>query len=366
MVSPNKSTIVNQNYNKSEDDELSNRTIKVPIFMDVNLINNLLENNINKKTINIKINNLYDIISKLNDFKPKKYLLNFLDDKSIMILSSINRQFYINLRKMFYSNIYKKIFNDRKNIFINKIKLSMISYASNGIKNCNKSKLKDIYESYGNEKSIYDDLIIKDINRTFPYDSNFQKNSKKYSKLYNLLTRYSNYNKAIGYAQGLNYIFANAITYFEEEEEVFLFIDGLINLFKLEKYLGENNSNLPLHIKKYSNIISKYIPDMVKYLEKNLLTHDFFSIGWILTLFSNAMNSKNLSITWSFMILFGWKFFYCFVIQILLFYKNEIYKTDENNLSKKMKKLLKEERFNNDIKRIINNTLYFMTQNIVL
>ena len=96
---------------------------------------------------------------------------------------------------------------------------------------------------------------------------------------------------------------------------------------------------------------------MVKYLEKNMLTPDFFSIGWILTLFSNAMNSKNLSITWSFMILFGWKFFYCFVIQILLFYKNEIYKTDENNLSKKMKKLLKEERFNNDIKRIINNTL---------
>ena len=105
---------------------------------------------------------------------------------------------------------------------------------------------------------------------------------------------------------------------------------------------------------------------MTKYLEKKLLTHDFFSTGWILTLFSNAMNNQNLMITWCFMIVFGWKFFYCFVLKILTFYKNVIYKTSENNLSKKMKRLLKEESFNNDIKKIINNTLYFMSQNIVL
>ena len=282
-----------------------------------------------------------------------------------MILSSINRQFYIHLRIIFYNDIYKRIFNNKNNIFINKIMTSMFSYASNEIKNCDKDHLLQIYESYGNEKSVYDDLIIKDINRTFPYDSNFQNSSKK-TKLYNLLTRYSNYKKSIGYAQGLNFIVANAMLYFEKEEEVFLFIDGLINLFKIENYMGENNFDLNLHIKKYSNIISKYMPDVIKYLAKKLLTHEFFSIGWILTLFSNAMNIKNLITTWCFMIVFGWKFFYCFVIQILHFYSNDIYKTSENNLSKKMKKLLKEERFNNDIKKIINNTLCFMSQNIVL
>ena len=366
VISPNKSTIINPNNNKIEEDELSNNTIKVPIFMDVSLLNNLLENNMNNKNINGEIKNLYDLISKLNNFKPKKYLLSFLDDKSLMILSTINRQFYINLRILFYNNIYTKILNDKKNIFINKIKSSMFSYASNKIKNLDNKKLKEIYESFGNKKSIYDDLIIKDINRTFPYDLNFQKNSLKYFKLYNLLTRYSNYNTSIGYAQGLNFIFANAISYFDKEEDVFIFIDGLINLFKIENFMGENNSTLTLQIKKYSNIISKYIPDIIKYLEKKLLTHDFFSTGWILTLFSNAMNNKNLMITWCFMIVFGWKFFYCFVIKILTFYKDDIYKTSENNLSKKMKKLLKEERFNNDIKKIINNTLHFMSQNIVL
>ena len=363
LISPNESSW-DKSEDKSEDDELSNTTIKVPIFEDVNLLNNLIDNHIGKDK-NCQIKNLYDIVSKTFDFMPKKILLNFLDDKSLIILSSINKQFYINLRVLFYNNIYKKIVLDKNNIFINKIKSSTFLYASNKINNCDIISLKQIYVSYGDQKSIYEDLIIKDINRTFPNDINFRQNSQNYLKLYNLLTRYSNYNTSIGYAQGLNFIFANALSYFDKEEEVFLFVDGLIHLFKLENYMGEANS-LITQIKNYSNIISKYIPDMNKHLEKKLLTHEFFSTGWILTLFSNAMNGKNLIITWSFMIVFGWKFFYCFVIQILKFYKEDIYKTNENNLNKKMKKLLKEEVFSKDIIKIINNTLLFMSQNIIL
>jgi hypothetical protein len=364
FISPNKFSL-NKSEDKTEDDELSSSSIKVPIFEDVNLLNNLIGNHIDKYKI-FEIKNLYDIISKTFDFMPKKLLLSFLDEKSLIILSSVDKQFYINLRVLFYNNIYKKIFFDENNTFINKIKSSMFLYASNKINNCDIISLKQIYSSYGDKKSIYEDLIIKDINRTFPNDINFKQNSKNYWKLYNLLTRYSIYNTSIGYAQGLNFIFANALSFFDKEEEVFLFVDGLIHLFNLENYVGEVNNNLMTQIKNYSNIISKYIPDMNKHLEKRLLTHEFFSTGWILTLFSNAMNGKNLIITWSFMIVFGWKFFYCFVIQILKFYKEDIFKTNENNLSKKMKKLLKEERFSKDIIKIINNTLLFMSQNIVL
>ena len=364
FISPNKDNL-SKSEEKSEDDEISSSTIKVPIFEDVNLLNNLIDGDLDKNK-NFEIKNLYDIISKTFDFMPKTILLNFLDDKSLIILSSVDKQFYINLRVLFYNKIYRKIVFDKNNTFINKIKSSMLLYASNKINKCDIINLKKIYESYGDQKSIYEDLIIKDINRTFPNDINFKQNSQNYWKLYNLLTRYSNYNASIGYAQGLNFIFANALSYFDTEEEVFLFVDGLIHLFNLENYVGEVNNNLMTQIKNYSNIISKYIPDMNKHLEKRLLTHEFFSTGWILTLFSNAMNGRNLIITWSFMIVFGWKFFYCFVIQILKFYKEDIFKTNENNLSKKMKKLLKEERYKKDIIKIINNTLLYMSQNIVL
>ena len=78
------------------------------------------------------------------------------------------------------------------------------------------------------------------------------------------------------------------------------------------------------------------------------------------------MNYKNLFIVWNFMIIFGWKFFYCLVIQILIYYKKVIFNADENELNQLMKNLLKEKKFNQDLQKIINNVLFFMAKNIIL
>ena len=78
------------------------------------------------------------------------------------------------------------------------------------------------------------------------------------------------------------------------------------------------------------------------------------------------MNSDNLFICWNFMIIFGWKFFYCFVIQILVFYQSIIFSTNENGLSQLMKNLLKEDKFSLNLPIIIERALMFMQKNIVL
>ena len=104
----------------------------------------------------------------------------------------------------------------------------------------------------------------------------------------------------------------------------------------------------------------------MNYFDENLIYHDFFTNDWILTLFSNSMNFKNLLVCWNFMTVFGWKFFYCFVIQILVYYKSLIFKTKDNALSQLMKNLLKEKKFSQDLPKIINNTLKFMQKYIVL
>ena len=130
--------------------------------------------------------------------------------------------------------------------------------------------------------------------------------------------------------------------------------------------MAEKNSKLTIEISKFSKILSKYIPDIINFFDEKLINHEFFSTGWILTLFSNSMNCSNLFICWNFMIIFGWKFFYCFVIQILIYYKNLIFHTKENDLSQTMKNLLKTQKFNQDMSKIINNALIFMQKYIVL
>ena len=66
------------------------------------------------------------------------------------------------------------------------------------------------------------------------------------------------------------------------------------------------------------------------------------------------------------MIIFGWKFFYSFVIQVLINYKEDILNTNFNNLCIKMKGILCDNRFDQEYNNIIKKTFHFMNNNIVL
>ena len=78
------------------------------------------------------------------------------------------------------------------------------------------------------------------------------------------------------------------------------------------------------------------------------------------------MKKELLITSWTFMIIFGWKFFYSFVIQILIYYKEDIFNTNVNNLCIKMKGILKDNKFEKDYNVIIKRTFHFMNNNIIL
>ena len=161
-------------------------------------------------------------------------------------------------------------------------------------------------------------------------------------------------------------MFANALLLYENEKDAFFYIDGMVKKFNLKKFFAEKNSKLIEEIDKFSKILEKYNPEIVNFFEKKCIYHEFFSTGWILTLFSNSMEPKNLFICWNFMNIFGWKFFYCIVIQILRFYKQIIFNTNENGLSHLMKNLLKDKKFSEDLSKILKNTFDFMKNHILL
>ena len=344
--------------NRYKEDELHNYTIKkVPIFMGVNMIPHKKNKNCNNFWINIFSSQSKD---KYNNIR--KCIIDFLDDKSIMYFSCINKILFKNIRNIFHSNIYNHIYKNKK--FVKKINDSLFKIVCSQLKK-NKFQLELLYDSFPS-KTSYNDIILNDLYRTFPEDSKFHKNATNYKKLYNILTKYSNYNSIIGYAQGLNFLFANALYLYDNEKKAFFYIDGLIRRFDLANFLAAKNSKLTSEINKFSKILSKYNFDILNYFDENLIYHDFFTNDWILTLFSNSMNFKNLLVCWNFMTVFGWKFFYCFVIQILVYYKSLIFKTKDNALSQLMKNLLKEKKFSQDLPKIINNTLKFMQKYIVL
>ena len=337
---------------------------------------------ISSHQLNIFLNNAKKPINHMKRTKPLEFkniffssintnfkllLIKFMDKKSLLVLSSLNKTFYNNLRKKIYKFFYDKIIKNNGNRdYILKILSSLQKYASSNLKSNNKNNLKIKYDNYKRCKSKYDLIIVQDISRTFPLEPNFSVNSINYKKLYNILTAYSNFNKNIGYAQGLNFLAARSIILFKNEENVFLFLDGLINKFNLGYFLSINNQKLSKQIKYLSQILNKYCKNFINYLKSKLINHDFFTTSWLLTLFSCSMEKKKLYICWSFMTIFGWKFFYSFIIQIILFYENNLVKINEGKLSKQMKELLKSNTFIKDFNTIIKNTFSFMESNIVL
>ena len=326
---------------------------------------NMFMNNNNNK---VKLINLLIYKKDKEENKIKMCIEKFLDFKSLLQLSSTNRAFYRNVRFFLFKYVYNKSIGPNTNrneqkAFISKIILSLFKYCS--IKKKSKKELKYLYSSY-KTKSKYDMEISKDLTRTFPKDKSFSKDSQNSKKLYNVLTCYSNYNKSIGYAQGINFMAAIAICMFDKEEISFLFLDSLINRFELNNYLSINNKNLIGKLSHFSKYLNKYIPDIISFLDRHDINHGFFSHGWILTLFSNSMKKEYLIYTWAFMIIFGWKFFYSFVIQILLWYKKDIFKANINLLCAKMKNILSDDDFGKNYKNIIRNTFSFMNKYIAL
>ena len=130
--------------------------------------------------------------------------------------------------------------------------------------------------------------------------------------------------------------------------------------------MGISNKNLVKNLEYFSLILNKYVFDIICFFKNKLLNHEFFSTNWILTLFSNCMNKNSLVVVWCFMIIFGWKFFYCFTIETLRFFKNDIIVTQENKLNSKMKNLLNNDKFEKKLNLIIKNTFQLMKSFISL
>ena len=111
--------------------------------------------------------------------------------------------------------------------------------------------------------------------------------------------------------------------------------------------------SLDLKLYNISQELKKYTPNVNKYLQKINLNYDYFTCNWMLTLFSNSMNVKYLFYVWDCMIIFGWKFFNCFVIAVFEINQNVILNTEIPEMTNLMKKILKNKQFEKQFDEII-------------
>lgn len=297
-----------------------------------------------------------------NNFELKKFILSYLDPKSLLKISkNITHEFdsFIKLKICDFF-IHKILYDKDREEFKSFIKKSVFKYSSIPIYDLQNIYVDNLYESSNSNKKYLED-IEKDLTRTFPLDETFKKGKENLKKLSHLLTAYANFNRKIGYAQGLNFLVGNCIFLFNTEKEVFIFVDGMINKFNLINLYGVSN-DLKRKVDLIGMQIKKALPELCHFFEYNLLNHEFFTANWVLTLFSCHMNREHLFIVWDFMIVFGWKFFDNFIIEVLQKYWKKIISCEPAKLSSLMKNLFKSPDFAQDFNNIVTCTMDKMKQ----
>ena len=360
---------INQDYYTSENNTNSltiNRdfTNRRKRFKSLNL------NMESKKYINHKKNlNLFYKIFECDNFLKIFFSFGVNDINLLNKMSLVSKKIYKKLKPLIYQKISELIekYNANNNTK-NKIKKNLMKNNSSLLKLSPailRKKYTDLIFENNNE---YDIEIKKDLTRTFPDNVLFKYGNSYYNKLYHILTAYSNFNKNIGYVQGLNFLAAHIIYIFEDETNEFIFLDAMIHKFEFDKIL-DNNLNNKFFVEKTEKI-NKYIinkiPKLNIFLSEHKLNIEFFITNWILTLFSDSMETEYLLIIWDYMIIFGWKFFKFFILNVLILFENDILNSTQSNLTYIKKNILKNEKFKNDFHKLIKDTIQMISNEEII
>jgi hypothetical protein len=294
-------------------------------------------------------------------YELKNSILSFLSFEEIISLARTSKFLRLELKTKVYSLVVNVVVNQCSPIVRQKIWTSINSYSTLRLE----KYIKKVYLDYLFLKSPYEEQIKKDVTRTFPDDPTFKPGKTNYKKLFNVLNAYSNYNTRIGYAQGLNFIVANAIFILNEEEKIFMFIDSLMNKFNFHNLIGIDNNNARTMLEEVGELLKIYTPNLIEFLAEFHLNHEFFTTNWIITIFSNSVKPHLLFKIWDFFLIYGWKFIHYFIVSILITFQNEIIEYDPHFLSMKMKDLLKSDLFDQSFTHIIIITFEMLSHNFL-
>lgn len=101
-----------------------------------------------------------------------------------------------------------------------------------------------------------------------------------------ILTRFSIYNKKVGYVQGMNYIAASLFMHFKDKKKTFIALCALMEQYGLQELYQTGFSKLKNIFLRIEQIVGKMFPNINKIFEDNGITSELFCTQWVMTAFT--------------------------------------------------------------------------------
>jgi hypothetical protein len=287
---------------------------------------------LNKLFFSYSSDKKFKSIKKNSKIKIILFVMKYLNDKEIISLLCLNKEYNSKLKRIVYKNFLIK-YNNKIDIktHIN-IWKRILNY--NLIKK--KYDYKSIIQTINNEKDPIFDIIELDSKRT-SFTKNQESNKKK---LCNILKVASKELPTVNYCQGMNHIAAFLLILCEENDEETFYL--FISILFATDYCGLiNNDLLKLNSFFYcfGRLLNIMYPEMDDFFKNINVSGGFFLSPWFITIFTNAYNKEegkeNMKIMLRILDLFilsGWKAIFKIGISLIKNNSKKIFSLDYDQL----------------------------------
>jgi len=179
-----------------------------------------------------------------------------------------------------------------------------------------------------------DTQIKKDLNRTINNDK-IVVLDKTFSSLYNVLKAYANFDKDVGYCQGMNFISAFLLIISDFNEVDTFYLMTLIFTNKICDNLGIRGFFLPdfpllkLYLLQFNHIFEKKLPKLKNLFEELGVPDELWIAKWIQSLYTICLPLDYLVRVWDCLISTGHTFLFKFAIALLAKFEKDLLKFDD-------------------------------------
>ncbi|XP_054717998.1 rab GTPase-activating protein 1-like [Uloborus diversus] len=147
-------------------------------------------------------------------------------------------------------------------------------------------QIVDTYKSLSNKDSSFENIIMRDINRTFPAHELFnEKNGTGQESLLKICKAYSIYDPEVGYCQGLSFLIAALLLHMPEEQAFGVFMKIMFDYSTRDMF---RNGFEQLHLKFFQlqKLMEDQLPELASHFEDLGIEVHMFASQWFLTLFT--------------------------------------------------------------------------------
>jgi hypothetical protein len=197
-----------------------------------------------------------------------------------------------------------------------------------------RSDLSDQYRLLITKESKCEDIILRDVHRTFPAHELFrEKSGSGQESLYKVSRAYSVYDMEIGYCQGLSFIAATLLLHMPEEES-FTCLVSIMYDYGLRELYKQNFENLSLRLFQLTCLMRDQLPDLYEHFMNQKLEVHMFASQWFLTLFTARFPLAFVFNVIDFFLLDGINVLFQIAIALLTVCKKELLSKDFESILK--------------------------------